>query len=591
MLIFARPVSDWKKSGIVWVLLASVSVIGCSGKDRKPENEVGPRFAVRADAETRAITEATGSEWVVSTQGRTATDAVDRTYTEGGNIIDAAIAASFAIGVERPQSTGIGGGGFMLYREAKTGKIYAIDFRERAPAKAYEKIYLDSKGEVIPDKSLVGIHAAGVPGLVKGLAEIHRKFGRIEWKTLLEPAIGLAENGVAVYPYLANALVEEREDLAKFPETKAIFLKKDGTPYREREVIAQTKLAQSLREIAAKGADGFYRGRIAHAIVRSTKGWISARDLANYKVRWLAPVRSTFHDYEVVSMPPPSSGGTHLIQILNLLEKEPLEKLGFQSPASLHLIASAMQRAYVDRARYMGDPDFVKIPLRTLTSKKYADQIRATIDPTRATPADALASAMPVLPEHSETTHFSIMDAEGNVVVSTQTINGWFGSKLVADGTGILLNNEMDDFSAKPGASNLFGAIGSKANSVQPGKTPLSSMSPTIVLEHGKPRLALGAPGGTRIITCVAQTILNALVYRLPLYDAVNALRIHEQWKPDVLNLEAPGFGEATEADLAARGWKLEKKGAGCAVMAVAREGNVLRGVSEPRDHGKAFAR
>jgi gamma-glutamyltranspeptidase/glutathione hydrolase len=253
-----------------------------------------------------------------------------------------------------------------------------------------------------------------------------------------------------------------------------------------------------------------------------------------------------------------------------------------------------MQRAYVDRARYMGDPDWVKIPLKKLISKSYAAKTRAMIDPVHAMSAEAVARQMPILPvppEHTETTHFSIMDKEGNVVVSTQTINGWFGSKLMPSGTGILLNNEMDDFSAKPGASNLFGAIGSKANSVQPGKTPLSSMSPTIVLEGGKPRLALGAPGGTRIITCVAQTILNALVYHLPLYESVNALRIHQQWRPDVLNIEAPGFGEATERDLKARGWKIVKGSADCAVMAVAREGDLLRGVSEPRDNGKAFAR
>lgn len=578
--------SGSKKSGIAFLGLVFVSFTAACATGKRE-----PRYAIHADAETRAITEATGSRWVVSTQGRAATDAVDRVFRSGGNIVDAAIAASFVIGVERPQSTGIGGGGFMLYREAKTGKIHAVDFRERAPAKANERIFLDVNGEVIPDKSLLGIHAAGVPGLVKGLSEIHRRFGRVKWGGLVRPAIELAERGVVVYPYLANALREEGEDIAKFPEAKAIFLKPDGNPYVEGEAIRQPALAETLRGISERGSDAFYRGKIARSIAKATEGWISERDLRNYRVRWLEPVRSSFRNYEIVSMPPPSSGGTHLIQILNLLEKEPLADLGFQSPASLHLLASAMQRAYVDRARYMGDPDWVKVPVKTLTSKAYAERIRATIDPARAVSADAIGSGMEVLPEHSETTHFSIMDREGNVVVSTQTINGWFGSKLIPAGTGILLNNEMDDFSAKPGASNLFGAIGSKANSVQPGKTPLSSMSPTIVLEGGKPRLALGAPGGTRIITCVAQTILNALVYGLPLYESVNALRIHEQWKPDVLNVEEPGFPSATEADLAGRGWKIERKSAGCAVMAVAREGEILRGVSEPRDHGKAFAR
>ncbi len=582
-----------EKSGIVFAFAVLVaSVVGCAGGAPKTESSgLAPRYAVQADAGTRGITEATGKNWVVSTQGRTATDAVDRVFSAGGNIIDAAIAASFAIGVERPQSTGIGGGGFMLYRQAKTGRIYAIDFRERAPSKAKESLFLDEKGEVILNKSLTGIHAAGVPGLVKGLAAIHRRFGHAKWKDLVQPAIELAEGGVTVYPYLANALEDEKENLHKFLDTRLIYLKADGTPYLEGEKILQTALGHSLREIAVSGEKAFYRGRIAKAIQASTDGWISENDLRNYRVRWLKPVRSKFLNYEIVSMPPPSSGGTHLIQILNILEKEPLATLGFQSAASLHLIASAMQRAYVDRARYMGDPGWVHVPVKTLTSKAYAEKLHATIDPAKATPAAQLSDQMPLLPEHTETTHFSIMDKEGNVVVSTQTINGWFGSKLVATGTGILLNNEMDDFSAKPGASNLFGAIGSKANSVQPGKTPLSSMSPTIVLENGEPRLALGAPGGTRIITCVAQTILNVLVYHLPLYDAVNAIRIHEQWKPDVLNVEAPGLDPVVEAELTAKGWKLEKKAAGCAVMAVTREGDDLHGVSEPRDHGKALAR
>jgi gamma-glutamyltranspeptidase/glutathione hydrolase len=580
-----------KQSGILGlgILLALGACASPSGKSAALPT--GTRFAVQADSATRAITEATGKNWVASTQGRKATDAIEKVFAKGGNIIDAAIAASFTIGVERPQSTGIGGGGFMLYREAKTGKIYAIDFREHAPSHSTDTLFLDPNGDVIPGKSTLGIHAAGVPGLVRGLADIHRRFGHAKWRDLVQPAIELADQGVTVYPTLAVALAEESEDLAKFPEAKAIFLKADGKPYRDGEKIRQPALARSLREIANHGPGAFYRGPIAKAIAKTTGGWISEKDLRDYKARWLEPVRSTFRNYEIVSMPPPSSGGTHLIQILNFLEKTPLEAMGFQSPESFHWIASAMQRAYVDRARYMGDPAFTHVPLRTLTSKEYAQKVSATIDPDHAAPADSLLEKMQVLPEHSETTHFSIMDREGNVVVSTQTINGWFGSKVVAEGTGILLNNEMDDFAAKPGASNMFGAIGSTANSVQPGKTPLSSMSPTIVLENGKPRLAVGAPGGTRIITCVAQTILNTLVYHLPLYDSVNALRIHEQWKPDVLHIENPGFGAVTEGDLARRGWKIEKGDAGCAVMVVAREGDILHGVSEPRDHGKAVAR
>jgi gamma-glutamyltranspeptidase / glutathione hydrolase len=557
-------------------------LVGCASS--------GPRYAVSASTESRKITEARGINWVVSTQGRAASDAVARVFSEGGNIIDAAVAASFTIGVERPQSTGIGGGGFMLYREAKTGKIYAIDFRERAPSRAREKMYLDEKGKVLTEKSITGIYAAGVPGLVKGLSEIHAKFGRLPWKKLLLPAISLADSGVEVYPHLAEALLDESTELGKNEAAGKIFKKPDGSDFKIGEKIYQPELAGTLRQIAEEGSSVFYHGHLADSISSATQGWISKRDLKNYKVRWLKPVRSKFLNYEIVSMPPPSSGGVHLIQILKILESDPLEKMGFQSVNGLHLIASAMQRAFVDRARYLGDPDWVKVPIKTLISDSHISKLRSTVSLEHATAAEKLSESIEVLPEHSETTHFSIMDREGNVVVSTQTINGWFGSKFVVPGTGILLNNEMDDFSAQPGASNLFGAVGSKANSVQPGKTPLSSMTPTIVLENGVPRLALGAPGGTRIITCVAQTILNALVYHLPLYESVNALRIHQQWKPDVLRIEAPGFGTETESELEKRGWKIEKKDPGCAVMAVSREGDVLHGVSEPRDHGKALA-
>ncbi len=575
-----------------WMLSIVLSFSGCAHQETVASpGLVKPRFAVNASPEVRAITEATGKEWIISTQGRASTDAAALILNQGGNIIDAAIAASFTISVERPQSTGLGGGGFMLYRNGKSGKIYAIDFRERAPKGAYENMYLDKKGEVIPDKSTVGIYAAGVPGLVRGLGEIHRRFGKKKWKDLIAPSVSLAENGLEVYPYLADALKEEKGKLAKFPASAKIFLKPNGEPFLVGEKLVQADLATSLRRIAEKGPKAFYAGKIAQSIETVTGGWISKKDLKNYRVKWREPVRGTFQGMEVVSMPPPSSGGTHVIQILNLLEREPLTEYGLQSPAALHIIASSMQRAFLDRARYMGDPDWTQVPVKKLTSKAYAESSQVSLSRDRALTADQLGENISVLPEHSETTHFSIMDREGNVVVSTQTINGWFGSAVVAPGTGILLNNEMDDFAAKPGASNIFGAIGSRANSVQPGKTPLSSMSPTIILENGKPRMALGAPGGTRIITCVVQTLLNSLVFNLSLYDSVNALRIHQQWRPESLRVEAPGFPANTEAELTQKGWKLEKGSAGCAVMAVAKEGELLRGVSEPRDHGKSLGR
>lgn len=565
------------------VLLLSFIATSCASS--------GPRYSVDLSPEAKAIHEAWGKDWVVSTQGRAATDAVDEIYRAGGNIIDAAIAASFTISVERPQSTGLGGGGFMLYREAKSGKVYAIDFRERAPAAANEKMFLDEKGEPIPEKSLVGIYAAATPGLVRGLMEIHRKFGKIGLNKIVTPAVELATEGVEVYPHLETALKDKAGKLKQYESTRAIFFKADGSSYRLGEKIVQKDLARSLTKIAETAGRDFYQGSIARRIEEATKGWITRADLAGYRVKWRTPLRSTFHDYEVISMPPPSSGGVHVIEILNYLEREPLKALGFQSAESVHRIASAMQSAFVDRARYMGDPDYVHVPVATLLSKAHATELRRFFNPAKALSADAIGGDLPVLPEHSETTHFSIMDREGNVVVSTQTINGWFGSAIVVPGTGILLNNEMDDFSAKPGASNLYGAIGSSANSVQPGKTPLSSMSPTLILEKGQPRMALGAPGGTRIINCVAQTILNHLVYGLPLYESVNAVRIHQQWKPDVLTIESAGLPPATEKELARMGWVVKKGKVECAVMAVTVEAGRLHGVSEMRDAGKAFAR
>jgi gamma-glutamyltranspeptidase/glutathione hydrolase len=547
---------------------------------------------LKQSVQERKILEAVSENWMVSTQGRAASAAVETVFNSGGNIVDAAVAASFAISVERPQSTGLGGGGFMLYREAVSGKIWVLDFRERAPAKSSKNMYLDSSGNVIKNKSTVGKHAVGIPGLVRGLAEVHKKFGKIKFDQLIEPAIQIAENGLVVNPKLEMALKEMGPTLSQFKNSKKIFLKSDGKNYVVGEKIFQKDLANSLRRIAKSYGEDFYTGQIAKKIVQSTGGQITLTDLKNYKVKWREPLRQSFKEYEIVSMPPPSSGGTHVIQILNLLENENLNNLGLHSEASIIKTAKAMQFAFMDRARYMADPEFVKIPLKTLISKNYAASIKAT-ELWRHNPkmdVNEMNANWQVLPESSETTHFSIMDKQGNVVVSTQTINGWFGSGMVAENTGIILNNEMDDFSAKPGDLNLFGALGSSVNSVAPGKTPLSSMSPTIVLKNNEPILALGAPGGTRIISCVANTILNYLEYKMPIYDSVTALRIHQQWKPDELHIEN-GFDSGLIKDLEEKGWKIKSSGSGCAIMAVAREGNKLIGVSEPRDFGQALGR
>ncbi len=537
----------------------------------------------------RTQVEAHGNKWMVSTQGKYATDAAAKVLHDGGNVIDAAIAASLVIGVERPQSTGIGGGGFLIYHEAKSGKNYVFDFRERAPLRAHPKMYLDKNGEVIKDLSVVGSLAVGVPGLVRGLNHLHHRFATKSWSSLVAPAEQLARDGFEVYPSLERALKETAPDLSKFSESKSTFLHADASPMKEGEHVVQKNLAHTL-QVISKNPESFYSGVIAKNIVRSVKahgGIISLRDLKEYKVKERTAVTADWKGFQIVSMPPPSSGGIHVIQILKLLENDPLQSYGFLSPQSLHLEAQSMQQAFADRAKYLGDPDFVKVPMKGLIAPDYIKKMRALFDINKSRPATSVSAGMPVPDDEQNTSHLTVMDAAGNTVVSTQTINGFFGSALIAENTGIILNNEMDDFAAKPGASNIFGATAtSNANQVEPKKTPLSSMSPTLILKDGKPILALGAPGGTRIITAVAQTILNYMVFQKDLYESVSAPRIHEQWQPDVLNVENQSLSQATLNDLSKRGWLIKRVPGQSHVMAVAREGSDLVGVADPRDIG-----
>ena len=533
---------------------------------------------------------ATGRKWIVSTQGDATTQIAARILKEGGNLMDAAVAASFAISVERPHSTGIGGGGFLIFHEAKTGKTHAFDFRERAPHLAKADMFLDARGNVIPDLSVTGAKSVAIPGLIRGLKSVHARFGKLPWRKVVEPAARLAERGFEIYPALARALLEEQGDLLKFPANRKIFFRPDGAPLAEGDRLIQKDLAATLRKLAEEPED-FYSGSISKKILATIQqhgGILDERDLKEYRVKERVPVSANWKGYRVVSMPPPSSGGIHVIQILKMLESDQLAEFGFQSLESEHRIATAMQFAFADRARFLGDPDFVKVPVRSLISGEYLSNRRRLFDPYRAL-AQKAVSAGPIDAEkdHFETTHMSLMDREGNAIVTTQTINGWFGSKMVAEGTGVVLNNEMDDFSAKVGASNLFGATSvSSANEVEPRKTPLSSMSPTLIFKDGKPVLALGAPGGTRIITSVAQTILNYLVFKKSLYDSVAAFRIHQQWSPDELKVENSEVPVELLRGLGGLGWKIKRTANESNIMAVAREGDVLRGVSDPRDAG-----
>ncbi|MCY4523459.1 MAG: gamma-glutamyltransferase [Halobacteriovoraceae bacterium] len=528
------------------------------------------------------------SNYMIASQGPFATKAGMEMFEKGGNVFDAFAAVSFTISVERPQSTGLGGGGFLTYYKKEMNRPSSIDFREQAPLRASPKMFQDKKGSVIPGKSLNGVFSSGVPGMVAGVLEVHRRFGKLPLKTILAPAIKLASEGFPIYPELSRALNKKSKILEQFPATKKIFFK-NGKPLSQGDILQQKDLAKTLRLIALHGKKGFYEGPVAQAIaseMKKQKGLIGKQDLLQYEVKERDVVAGTYRGLTIYSMGPPSSGGIHIIQILNMLEDD-LPKMKWSDPQRIHLIANAMQFAFIDRAAYLGDSDFVKVPVRGLLSKKYAKDLRKKIQ-SHILPAEDIKEGKPFLYESEETTHFSIMDREGNTVSSTQTINGLFGSGMVIPGTGIILNNEMDDFTAKIGAQNLFGAVGGKNNAITPKKRPLSSMSPTIVFKDKRPILALGASGGTRILTCVAQIILNFIEYDMTLDQAMAAPRIHQQWKPHLLEMEE--YADAKE-ELIKRGHVVKKQKSRCKAQAIARFTDKLHGVSDPRYEGMSLGK
>ena len=466
----------------------------------------------------------------------------------GGNAIDAAVATGFALAVVHPQAGNIGGGGFMLIRMAD-GKVHFLDFREKAPAAATENMYLDAKGEVIPNASLIGYKAAGVPGSVAGLAYAEKKYGKLSLNQVMAPAIKLAQNG---FPLAWDDAIDlQDKHLAEFPESRRIF-QRDGNYYKQDEVLRQPELAQTLQRIAAD-PDDFYKGAMAREIaaaLQQSGGLITASDLAQYEVKEREPVRGTYRGYEIISSPPPSSGGVFLIEALNILEGYELAHIGNRSANSIHLTVEAFRRASYDKSEFMGDPDFSKIPVAQLIDKRYAEAWRESIDPNRATASNSLkrpeifsrleqyAQAPSVVSETPDTTHFSVVDSEGNAVAVSTTLNDDFGSRATVPGMGFLLNDEMDDFASKQGVPNLYGLIQGPANAIAPGKRPLSSMTPTIVVKDGKPFLVLGSPGGARIPTTVANILMGVIDYGMDVQESVNALRFHHQWEPDQISVE-----------------------------------------------------
>lgn len=478
---------------------------------------------------------------MVASQEALASEVGLQILKQGGNAVDAAVAVGFALAVTLPRAGNIGGGGFMMIYDAAQDKTVALDYREKAPASAARDMYLDDAGNAVSDLSRYHGLAVGVPGTVAGLLKALEDHGTMSRGEVMAPAIGLAENGIEVTAGLSESLEALKDRLQKWPSTKKVFFKPDGNSYQIGERLRQPDLAASLKRIAAKGADGFYQGETASKLVKAVNdagGNMSLADLADYEAIARTPVTGNYRGFEIVSMPPPSSGGIHIVQILNILEGYPLAEYGQNSAQTIHLMSEAMQLAYADRAEYLGDSDFVDVPTTGLTARPYANQLRALIDPNRATPAASIKASNPLPYESDQTTHFSIVDKNGNAVANTYTLNFSYGTGLVADGTGILLNNEMDDFSAKPGVPNAYGLLGGEANAVEAGKRPLSSMSPTLVFKDNKPYIVTGSPGGSRIITTVTQIISNVIDHDMNIAEATHAPRIHDQWLPDEIRIE-----------------------------------------------------
>jgi gamma-glutamyltranspeptidase/glutathione hydrolase len=484
---------------------------------------------------------ALGKNGMVTTQHFLATAVGEKILNSGGNAYDAAIAVGFTLAVVLPRAGNIGGGGFMVIHDSTLNKQFSIDYREKAPISSDKDMYLNSDGTFNDQKlSTFGYLASGVPGTVAGLWEVHSKFGSLEWSKLLEDAIYYAENGFYITPYLSDMLVKYESKLSFYPETKKIFQK--NNPDFENKKLVQKDLAKTLKLIAQYGRDGFYLGPVAekiHTQMQLNGGLITKDDLENYQPVWRTPLKSTYRDTEIITMGPPSSGGVHVIQMLNILESHNVSKIEHNSSEYINLLTEIMKYAYADRSKYLGDPDYYEVPVSQIISKNYAKTINEKIKIGKVTPSSIIYPGTFSDNESYETTHFSIVDKDGNAVSSTYTLNSTFGSGVVIKNTGILMNNEMDDFAAAPGIPNQFGLLGAEANQIVPGKRPLSSMTPTIVMKDGDFFFTTGSPGGSRIITAVLQSIINIVDYGMNLEEANAAKRIHHQWQPDLLQIES----------------------------------------------------
>ena len=556
----------------------------------RPEIVPGSRVEAAARPPVR------GKHGMVSSVSEIASRVGVDVLKRGGNAIDAAVAVGLALAVVWPSAGNIGGGGFMVIRMAD-GRTTAIDYREMAPAAAHRNVYLDEKGEYIKESSQYGHRAAGVPGTVAGMALALEKYGRLKWATVIEPARRLAAEGFPVWYQLERSLKGSSTQLSRYPETKRIFLR-NGKPYETGETFRQPELAAVLTRLKSFGPREFYSGRTARLIEAAMKRaagngtpWMTVEDLKNYRAVERTPLRGNYRGYEVITMPPPSSGGIAMLAMLNILERYDLKGMGAGSAAALHLQVEAMRRAFADRAEFLGDPDFVKVPVAGLTSRGYADRQAATIDPLRATPSSAIGHGDPVPYESEETTHFTVVDSDGNVVSNTYTLNDGYGNKITVEGAGFLLNNEMDDFAPKPGSTNFYGLIQGEANAVAARKRPLSSMTPTIVLRDGQLQFAVGSPGGPTIINTVTQIILNIIDFGMNIQQAIDWPRLHHQWMPDEIRYEPLGVNPDTLRRLQEMGHRFATmpRNIGDAEGIMIEEKTRVRlGGSDPRLDGKS---
>jgi gamma-glutamyltranspeptidase/glutathione hydrolase len=505
---------------------------------------------------------------------------------EGGNAVDAAVAVGFALAVTLPRAGNIGGGGFMLVYDAESGETTAIDYREMAPLGATRDMFLDEDGNADPMLSRNSHKASAVPGTVSGFWHAHKEFGHLPWSRLVEPSIVLARDGIVVTKDLAVQLAKRKERNCRNEATCEYFYKAGGEPYEFGERLVQSDLADTLQLIADEGSDAFYKGAIAEKIVAEMQaggGLIDMESLAAFKPAIREAIRGEYRGYEIVAMPPPSSGGLHVLQMLNVLSHFPIAEMGRGSADKIHLLAEVMRLAYADRSEHLGDPDFYDVPMDWLLSDEYAAELADSIDMKWARPSTDVSAGVPPLPESEDTTHFSVMDTDGNVVSNTYTLNTSYGSAISVAGAGFLLNNEMEDFVSKPGTPNVFGLLGGEANAVEALKRPLSSMTPVIVFADGEPWFATGSPGGSRIITAVLQMIINVIDHRMNIADAAHQPRMHHQWFPDQLEVEI-GFGVDTIQLLEERGHKIVVKGSTyTSLQTTAYRDGLFRGASDPR--------